>query len=263
MAYYLKPDEQIVRLLLGQESLDPRLVSFCQVTEPTFKVNDMPVGAEMRQALSRLVIQARDARQPLRFYFCGPRGVGKRHMVEVLAGQVGAPLLLVDLLRALAAGADFDLVLKFLFREAWFRDAILYIDGLDALRGDGRVLQYQRLTMTLSGDMGITILAGEQPWIPSQVPAGYAPAGVIVVSFPLARLYPFQGMGWHSGRRIGKVLESLLHRCARCPMPTLPVAIATVIVAFAPLFSRRVFEHAKLLVVGEILAPGKRTFHPI
>jgi DDE superfamily endonuclease len=42
-------------------------------------------------------------------------------------------------------------------------------------------------------------------------------------------------------------------------MPTLPLAIATVIGAFAPVFSRRVFEHAKLLIVGAILAPGKRT----
>jgi DDE superfamily endonuclease len=42
-------------------------------------------------------------------------------------------------------------------------------------------------------------------------------------------------------------------------MPTLPLAIATVLGAFAPLCSRRVFAHAKRLVVGAILAPGKRT----
>jgi DDE superfamily endonuclease len=42
-------------------------------------------------------------------------------------------------------------------------------------------------------------------------------------------------------------------------MPTLPLAIATVIGAFAPVFSRRVLEHARLLMVGAILAPGKRT----
>jgi hypothetical protein len=42
-------------------------------------------------------------------------------------------------------------------------------------------------------------------------------------------------------------------------MPTLPLAIATVMGALAPLFSRRVFEHAKLLMVGAILAPDKRT----
>jgi hypothetical protein len=42
-------------------------------------------------------------------------------------------------------------------------------------------------------------------------------------------------------------------------MLTLPFAIATVIGAFAPLFSRRVFAHAKRLVVSAILAPGTRT----
>jgi hypothetical protein len=42
-------------------------------------------------------------------------------------------------------------------------------------------------------------------------------------------------------------------------MLTLPQTIAIVIGAFAPMFSKRIVEHAKLLVVGAILAPGKRT----
>jgi hypothetical protein len=42
-------------------------------------------------------------------------------------------------------------------------------------------------------------------------------------------------------------------------MLTLPQALASVILTFAPLFSQRVFAHAKLLLVGAILAPGKRT----
>jgi DDE superfamily endonuclease len=42
-------------------------------------------------------------------------------------------------------------------------------------------------------------------------------------------------------------------------MPDIPMAIMTVIGAFASLFSRRVFAHAKLLLVGAILAPGQRT----
>src|SRR5919108_5068456 len=45
----------------------------------------------------------------------------------------------------------------------------------------------------------------------------------------------------------------------RCPMPGLPCALITVIRAFARLFSKRVFEHATLLLVGAILAPGTRT----
>lgn len=42
-------------------------------------------------------------------------------------------------------------------------------------------------------------------------------------------------------------------------MLTLPFELTTLIVAFAPLFSKPVFKHAQVLLVGSILAPGKRT----
>jgi DDE superfamily endonuclease len=42
-------------------------------------------------------------------------------------------------------------------------------------------------------------------------------------------------------------------------MRTLPTTMIRVLVPFAPLFSKRVFQHVQLLVTGAILAPGKRT----
>ena len=42
-------------------------------------------------------------------------------------------------------------------------------------------------------------------------------------------------------------------------MSDLPIAIMMVLGVFASLFSTRVFAHVKLLLVGAILAPGKRT----
>src|SRR5438105_12909988 len=42
-------------------------------------------------------------------------------------------------------------------------------------------------------------------------------------------------------------------------MPTLPAELLPLIVEFAPLFSKPVWEHAQCLLVGAILAPGKRT----
>ena len=42
-------------------------------------------------------------------------------------------------------------------------------------------------------------------------------------------------------------------------MPTLPPAMLQLMLPFAPLFSRRVWRHALVLVAGTILAPGKRT----
>jgi DDE superfamily endonuclease len=42
-------------------------------------------------------------------------------------------------------------------------------------------------------------------------------------------------------------------------MPTLPAELLPLIVVFAPLFSKPVWEHAQVLLVGAILAPGRRT----
>lgn len=46
-------------------------------------------------------------------------------------------------------------------------------------------------------------------------------------------------------------------------MESLPIAVQSVMLSFAPLFSKRVFEHAGLLMVGAILAPGKRTISAV
>src|SRR5262245_45981963 len=42
-------------------------------------------------------------------------------------------------------------------------------------------------------------------------------------------------------------------------MPTLPLAMLALLAPFAPLFGRRVWPAAVVLVVGTLLAPGKRT----
>ena len=41
-------------------------------------------------------------------------------------------------------------------------------------------------------------------------------------------------------------------------MVPLPSAVQEVIVSFAPLFSKRVFEHVTVLIAGAILAPRRR-----
>src|SRR5829696_5730874 len=42
-------------------------------------------------------------------------------------------------------------------------------------------------------------------------------------------------------------------------MRTLPTQMIRVLVPFEPLFSKRVFRHAQVLLAGAILAPGART----
>ena len=42
-------------------------------------------------------------------------------------------------------------------------------------------------------------------------------------------------------------------------MPTLPPAMLQLLAPFAPLFARRVWRHALVLIAGALLTPGKRT----
>ena len=42
-------------------------------------------------------------------------------------------------------------------------------------------------------------------------------------------------------------------------MPALPPEFVAIIIAFQPLFSKRVFRQATVLIIGAILAPGVRT----
>jgi AAA+ superfamily predicted ATPase len=184
LAHFLKLDEQIVRLLIGPEGLDPRLASFCHWVVPSASLDELPVIGEVKQALPALVNEARETGSPMWLYFRGPRGAGKRRAAEALAGEVGIPLLVVDLELALAANGDFRQSVRLLAREARFQSALLYLDGLDALRGGERSVSYQLLLETLAEERGIAILAGAQPWLPT----GVGPAGVLTVPFPIPDL---------------------------------------------------------------------------
>ena len=128
------------QLLLGQDGLDRRLVSFCQAVVPAVSMDNLPLSDEVQQALLTMVVQAVTDGQPLRLYFHGSRGTGKRQAAEALADALGMPLMAVDLARTQVTEPRFEQTLKLIFREAWFCGALLYLDGLDALRSDERAM---------------------------------------------------------------------------------------------------------------------------
>lgn len=164
LAHFIKLDEQLVRLLLGQEGLDPRLLPFCQLIQPSDLLEQPWLNPSIQQGLLTLATQAREVDQPLQLYFYGPRGVGKRQTAEVLAYQLESSLLTVDLAQA-DLKLDFAQVLSLLLREAYFQNAILYLNGVDSLYSSERTIQYQQLLTALAEHRGITILAGERQWL--------------------------------------------------------------------------------------------------
>jgi AAA+ superfamily predicted ATPase len=181
LAHHLKLDEQIVGLLLQQPGIDPRLQAYCRLVEPGVDLDALALAPDMKQALRGLATHARETREPLRLYFHGPAGVGKRRCAEALADELGAPLLVVDLCRVLAPGNDCEDAIKLLFRESWFQDAVLYLDGVDGLLGDVGLMTFDCMFDALAEDGGITILAGAAPWRRSI----HRPMDVFSVSFGL------------------------------------------------------------------------------
>src|SRR2546421_472284 len=188
LAHYLKLDEQIIHLLLGHEVLDRRLSSFCELIEPADTLAEVELDHEMSRALSVLLAQTHEAHQPFRLYLQGPQTIDKRRLAEALMKQLGKTLLVVDIDRALVAEEKFEHLLTLVCREAWFKDAGLYLCGLDTLRKEIWAGLYQSLLHALATHEGLVIMAGEAAWSYS----GHNPAGVFSLNltlpdFPLRR----------------------------------------------------------------------------
>jgi hypothetical protein len=177
LAHYLKLDDQIVRALLEQGGLDPRLQPFCRLIEATPAADPRARGGAISEALSSLVTDARLGGRPFTLYLSAPRDGDRREAALAVAHGAGAPLLTVDLRRAVAADPDLSRTIPLLFREAALLDAVLYLDPLDALRGEERAPVHEALLDAVAESGGIAVLAGSQPW----VPPGSGPTGTLTV----------------------------------------------------------------------------------
>jgi hypothetical protein len=127
LAHYLKLDDQIIRLLLGREELEPRLGRFSQLLQPTVVLEQLPLSLETKNALATLTVPAWQTQQPLCLYFHGQHGVGKRRTAEAIANQLGVSLLVADMVLALDLQVDLELTLRLLLREAQYQNAIVYL----------------------------------------------------------------------------------------------------------------------------------------
>jgi len=168
LSHYMKLDDQIVRFILAQPGTDPRLSVCCRLADCASSSDAAAVNRETVTALGRLAAWVWETRQPLRLYFQGSDCAAKRQAAELTSRRLGARLLIADLAAALDAGRDFRQMLKLIFREAWLQGAVLYLDGVDALRREGYLTAFHTFLEVLEEDAGITILSGVPPWIPVQ-----------------------------------------------------------------------------------------------
>ena len=180
LAHYLKLDDQVTRLLLGQNYLDPRLEAFCELLEPGLDWQQLAVPSDIKRVLPRLAAHAYSAHEPLRFYFQAPGRTEKREVAEGLAGTVGAKLLAVRIDRLLE-NPKRDALWELVLREARINAAILYISDVNDFREPSPITRLQDLLDLLAPYTGITILAGRMAWDP-QAARGFE---IIPVTFDI------------------------------------------------------------------------------
>jgi hypothetical protein len=180
LAHYLKLDDQVTRVLLGQHYLDPRLEAFCELIEPALDWNQLPVPDDVKCVLPRLAAKAHSAQEPLRFYFQAPGRTEKREVAEGLAGIVGAKLLAVRIDR-LPENSKRDVLWALVLREARINAAILYISDVDDFHEPSPRTRLQDLLDLLAPYTGITILGGRMAWDP-QATRGFE---IIPVTFDI------------------------------------------------------------------------------
>ena len=126
LARYIKPDEQIVRHLLGDSGLDSRLAPFARSPVGAASLADLHVADETRTRLTRVAEVMAEGR--LHVWLHGPAGIGKRQAAAAVARHAGYSLLTIDV-----TGIDADEIgptVSLAMRQAWLQGAVLCLGGI-------------------------------------------------------------------------------------------------------------------------------------
>jgi hypothetical protein len=156
LARAIRPDEQVLRFLLGESALDSRLAGCAELTAG-------PAAPAASPAAAAGPVQRR-------LHVRGPDGAGYAVAVA-LAEECGLPLLTVDLARASSGPAPVDEVIRVAFREAWFRRTALLLTGAHSGGALSREVTASRVP---------TVLTGAEPWLPGHSEDD----GVVTVAAP-------------------------------------------------------------------------------
>lgn len=189
LAQELHLDQQVVRFLLAQPGLDPLLAPFCQLScqlseyQPSqIADRELLLPPDLQSQLFAQVSRAWQTRQPLRLYFQGHDRLSQHHIASLLASKLAAPLLRVELPRLIATKVEIEPMLKRLFREAAFQNALLYLEGVESLHEQGGAIGDRTLRMLLSTTDTVTLLSGTATWSPE---ATDPPLGMLTLPLPL------------------------------------------------------------------------------
>jgi len=214
LSHDLRLDVEITRLLLGEYALHPRLVGFCALVEPQPQPEPLPGNADARRVLPHLAKRALAESRPLRVYFQCRNEIEGRNAAAALAASLGRRLLTV-LLNRVTEAAGLSAPLRLVLRTARIHGAILYVSGLDDLKGQEGASHRGDVLDALAEHDGVTILAGRQRWVPEPTtPFGIIPIALDAPDFA-GRVACWTGRLAESGCAVeGRTLNILAGRFA-------------------------------------------------
>jgi hypothetical protein len=201
LAYFLRIDDQVRRLLLGQKGLDERLASFCRMIQPAITWSDLCLNADIKQALPRVAVEAAAARRPLRLFFQGCAKPEMQEAAEGIAELLGVNLLSVGIDR-IQENQNLDLLWSLVVREAQLNRSVLFVSDLDDIHGSNAAARKRDLLHAVAEHQGITILSGRS----STEAQSIAPFGMIPVDFQIPEYHERCDRWEHELSKLGSPL---------------------------------------------------------
>jgi Winged helix domain, variant/ATPase family associated with various cellular activities (AAA) len=185
LAHRIHADEQIVAAAAGDASLDRRLLAFARLIPAAQPVDG---DATARQALGRNTT----------LFLKGPSASDRLQFAIEVARSFNAPLLMVDVAAAEKLGPRFAERVQVAVREAWLKDAALFIEGYDALRANASAGGWAVVAAELRQARGIVFISGATRWVRDEM----SPAGVVTIDVPLPDA-PTRRELWEAAARAG------------------------------------------------------------
>jgi SpoVK/Ycf46/Vps4 family AAA+-type ATPase len=170
LAQFLQLDPRILNHLLGDTSIDGRLMNIINVLKPLSSMETVLIDSAIKTKLLHFTKQyfsinnSHGKRAILHIH--GPYGAGKKEVAQALCGQLNCHLIYLDMDLLRIEDSNREEILRLVFREGLLLQGALYLDNVDELlneENDAKAFT-KKLAQVCREYGWLTFLAGEKPW---------------------------------------------------------------------------------------------------